>query len=455
MSILYLECNTGISGDMAVAALLDLGADREGLMKVLSGIKDDGFSVEISRVKKGGIDCCDFAVRLDAAHENHDHDMAYLYGESAQTHHEHDHDHAHHDHDHNHEHHHHDHEHHHHDHDHHEHHHHDHDHDHHDHDHGHHHHEHRGMKEIREIMDALDLTEGARALADRIFSIIAEAEAKAHGIPVEEVHFHEVGALDSIVDVVSAAYCLDDLGVDQVIIPFIAEGSGTVRCQHGVLPVPVPAVEGIARACGLPLRLTSRKGELVTPTGAAIAAAVRTGGTLPETVRILKTGYGAGKRAYEIPSILRAMLIEPAQEAGKDEIWKLECEIDDSTGEQLGFAMKCLMTAGALDAHYSPVYMKKNRPAWTLTVLCRDEKREALERVIFTQTTTIGIRRCRMERSTLPRRAGKVRTPYGEIEVKYCRVGEAERCCPEYESVAEAVRRTGAAFADVYRSAQR
>ena len=169
------------------------------------------------------------------------------------------------------------------------------------------------------------------------------------------MHFHEVGAVDSIVDIVAAAVCMDSLQVDGVIVPFLCEGKGTVRCQHGILPVPVPAVTNIIQDSGLKLRMTQVEGELVTPTGAAFAAAVRTEETLPETFRILNVGIGAGKRKYECPGILRAMLIE-TEEKREDKICKLEANIDDSTGEQLGYVLGALMEAGARDVHYIPVY---------------------------------------------------------------------------------------------------
>ena len=445
--ILYLECGTGISGDMTVAALLDLGADQDKLLQVLDKIPGQGFEIKISRVKKSGIDCCDFDVVLDKEHDGHDHDMEYLYGHLND---DHDHDHHHeHDHDHDHEH---DHEHHH-DHDHH----HDHEHDH-DHDHGHHHdhdHHHTGMAEIREIIGALPMTEGARTLALRIFGILAEAEADAHGVSEEEVHFHEVGALDSIVDIVAAAVCLDDLGIRRVAVPSITEGSGTVRCQHGILQVPVPAVTAVARNYGLPLHLTSRKGELVTPTGAAIVAAVRTEEKLPETFVITKSGLGAGKREYEIPSILRAMILEDRSEKSKkpaqyDRIWKLECDIDDSTGEQLGYALERLYAEGAREVHYAPVFMKKNRPGWELTVICDEEHRSKMEEVIFAETTTIGIRRQEMGRTVLTRESVTVKTGYGEIAVKISGEGAHRRIHPEYDQVAEAAARNGVPFGAVY-----
>ena len=416
--ILYLECGTGISGDMTVAALLDLGADKDKLLRVLEGIPGNGFDVRISRVKKAGIDCCDFDVVLDEEHDGHDHDMEYLYGHL----HEHDHDH-HHDHDH-------------------------------DHDHDHHHHHHTGMKEIREIIGHLTMTDGARALALRIFEILAQAESEAHGVPVDEVHFHEVGAIDSIVDIVAAAVCLDDLDITKVAVTGITEGSGTVRCQHGILQVPVPAVERIARAHALPLQFTARKGELVTPTGAAIAAAVMTQQELPEKFVIVKTGLGAGKREYEIPSILRAMILEPCgqkqQDVLADRIWKLECDMDDCTGEQLGYALGRLYDEGAREAHYAPVFMKKNRPGWELTVICDEAHREQLENVIFKETTTIGIRRQQMERSVLARKSVSVKTQYGEIPVKISGENEHRRVHPEYEMVSEAAQRYGVPFGTVY-----
>ena len=465
--ILYLECGTGISGDMTVAALLDLGADKEKLCRVLEGIPGGGFRIEVKRVKKSGIDCCDFDVILDKEHDGHDHDMAYLYGHLQDVH-----DHDHHDHGHEHEHshdhgHHHDHGH---DHDHDHGHHHDHDHEHeHSHDHDHHHH-HTGMAEIREIIGGLQMTEGARALALRIFGILAEAEARAHGVSVEEVHFHEVGALDSIVDIVAAAVCLDDLGISRAAVPSVTEGSGTVRCQHGILQVPVPAVTAVAEKYGLPLNISSRKGELVTPTGAAILAAVMTQDRLPETFVIKKTGLGAGKREYEIPSILRAMIIEEreadpkADRAGtdaqdhpegakKDTIWKLECDIDDSTGEQLGYAMDRLYAEGAREAHYMPVFMKKNRPGWELTVICDEEHLARMEKVIFAETTTIGIRKQEMVRSILTRESVLIKTRYGEIPVKISGEGDRRRFHPEYDKVAEAALRCGAAFESVYNEA--
>ena len=430
--ILYLECGTGISGDMTVAALLDLGADQEKLLKVLEGIPGHGFKVQISRVKKSGIDCCDFNVILDEEHDGHDHDMEYLYGHlegegehPAHTH-SHDHDHEHH---------------------------HDHDH-HHDHGHGHHHH-HTGMREIRDIIGNLEMTEGARDLALRIFEILAQAESEAHGVPADEVHFHEVGAIDSIVDIVAAAVCFDDLGIRNVAVTGIAEGSGTVRCQHGILQVPVPAVANIAKAHRLPMRFTPRKGELVTPTGAAIAAALMTRGELPERFVIERTGLGAGKREYEIPSILRAMVIEPCEEVKKagheaDTVWKLECDIDDSTGEQLGYALEKLYQEGAREAHFAPVFMKKNRPGWELTVICDKEHLEKLEDVIFSQTTTIGIRRQEMERTVLTRKTVDVKTRFGVIPVKISGEGAYRRVHPEYEKVSGAASEHGVPFGAVY-----
>ena len=294
MKKLYLECNAGISGDMLVAALLDLGADRAKLDEALQSIPAKGFTYNISRVSKAGVDCCDFDVVLDAEHENHDHDMSFLHGEAVAAHvHSHEHEYCYehqHEHEHCHEH--------------------EHDHVHTPHEH-HHHHEHRGLKEVIEIINGTQMSEQARALALKIFDIIAEAEGKAHAVAKEDVHFHEVGAIDSIVDIVAIAVCFESLGVDEVIVPELCEGRGTVRCQHGVLPVPVPATANIMQSFGLNVRLLPVQGEFVTPTGAAAAAALMTTDELPEQFKICAIGLGAGKRQYEHPSILRALLIEP------------------------------------------------------------------------------------------------------------------------------------------------
>lgn len=281
---LYLECYSGISGDMTAAALLDLGADEKVLREALASLPLDEFEIDIKRVKKSGLDACDFHVILDKEHDPHDHDMEYLHG------HEHHHDHHHN---------------HHHDQDHHG-------HEHlqneaHSHAHGHHH---RGLPEIQRIIENSKISDRAKETALRIFRILAEAEAKAHGLPVEQVHFHEVGAVDSIVDIVAVAVCLDNLDVAEVIVSELYEGKGTIRCQHGIIPVPVPAVVNIASAHHLPLHMTGIEGELVTPTGAAIVAAVKTADKLPAKYRIIRNGMGAGKRDYGHAGILRAMLIE-------------------------------------------------------------------------------------------------------------------------------------------------
>ena len=519
---LYLECYSGISGDMTVAALLDLGADQKVLEEVLASLPVQGFGIKVSRVEKSGIDACDFDVILDKEIDGHDHDMEYLHGHehaaaahggeaqsvaehvhSHEEEHSHEHTHSHeeahshehthsyeeahsheyahsheeahsHEHAHSHE------------------------------DHTHHHHQHRGMNEIRQIIAGAKMTEGARKTALAIFEILAKAEAKAHNVPVEEVHFHEVGAVDSIVDILSVAVCLDNLGVTEVIVPVLYEGTGTIRCQHGILPVPVPAVTNIVQQCGLDLKITQVQGELVTPTGAAIVAAVRTSNKLPEDFVIEKTGIGAGKRTYECPGILRAMLIHgenlkrskpedgiqskngnqkndanevkayTSLEAGEifnqeaenkiqtgvtdstdsaDYIYKLETNIDDCSGEVLGFVMEKLFEAGARDVHYTPVYMKKNRPAWLLTVICKEEDIPGMEALIFAETTSIGIRRARMERTILPRRRIKVMIPFGEVEVKICGPEGAQKCYPEYESLANICRKTGISYAEAYQMA--
>lgn len=462
---LYLECYSGISGDMTVAALLDLGGDRTVLDKVLRSLPISGFETKISRVVKSGIDACDFDVVLDKEHENHDHDMEYLHGHHHKGHennHFYDHNHAHEDeaeHFHNHE---------------------------HNHAHGagsaqdHHHHEHRGIKEITYIIEHSAMTENAKKIALRIFEILAEAESKAHNVPVDQVHFHEVGAVDSIVDIVSVAVCLDDLDITEVIVPVLCEGRGTVRCQHGILPIPVPAVANIVSANHLHLKMTEVEGELVTPTGAAIVAAVKTKDKLPEIFEIQKIGIGAGKRQYECPGILRAMIISESTEQAKgrdkakaqteefknpeirnnpkaenqetkDTIIKMETNIDDCSGEVLGFVMERLMKAGARDVHYVPVFMKKNRPAWVLNVICKEEDMEMLQNIIFEETTTTGIRYSIMERTILPRETRTLPTPWGEVQVKVCTLNGKEQLYPEYESVAQLSREKEIPFTEIYR----
>lgn len=418
---LYLECYSGISGDMTVAALLDLGADREVLKESLKSLPVGGFRTEITRVKKSGLDACDFSVILEQ--DNHDHDMEYLHGseKSYTGHHEHSHEM-------NHEH-------------------------HHGHTHSHEHpHEHRGMKEITEIIQKSEMTARAKKMAMRVFDILAQAESKAHGVPVEEVHFHEVGAVDSIVDIAAIAICMDNLDISNVIVPVLYEGTGFIRCQHGQIPVPVPAVTHIAETHKLKLKITDIQGELVTPTGAAVVAAFRTSDRLPEDFTMLKTGIGAGKRQYRCPGILRAMLIRETTDLQiKDIIWKLETDMDDCGGEMMGHVMNLLMANGAREVHYTPIYTKKNRPAYTLTVICKESEREKLENLIFSETTTIGIRRVEMERTILQREIQKKDTPVGTAIVKACTLPDGNiRYYPEYENVAELAERNQLSFRETY-----
>lgn len=428
--ILYLECESGISGDMSVAALLGLGADEEVLMRALDGLGIEGLKAVVSKVSKSGLECTDFNVMTGSEHDGYDHDMEYLYGHThdtdeyghghdAESEQEHGHSHE-------------------------------------AHGHGHtHQHEHRSFKEIKTIIENAGLTVGAGSLALRIFGILARAESKAHGVSEDEVHFHEVGAADSVADIVGFAVCYDNLGIERTVITDIAEGCGTVRCQHGILPVPVPAVVNIAQEHGLTLRKTGISGELVTPTGAAIAAAVRTDRMLPEKYIIRRTGMGAGKRSYALPGFVRAMLIEEAADAREDSVYRLESDIDDCGGEALGFTQELLYKAGAKEVHCTPVFMKKNRPAYELTVICDEADIKALEEIIFSNTTTIGIRRVRMERTVLEREIINVRTAVGEAQVKVCGLSGKRFFYPEYESVAQICRKTGLSYTEAYELIQK
>ena len=274
---LIFDGTSGISGDMTVAALLDLGASEERLMAALATLPVHGFEARVSRVTKSGLSACDFDVILDDEHQNHDHDMAWLFGENGADGHEHHHHHDEgHEHGHEHEA--------------------EHCHEHaHGHDHGHgHHHAHRSLADVRAVIEASGLTAHAKELALAVFGKLAEAEAKAHGATPDTVMLHEVGAVDSIVDICAVAACLDDLGVDQVVVPCLSEGHGTIRCAHGMMPIPVPAVANLCAAARIALVPADVAGELVTPTGAAVVAALRTGSRLPHSYAIERVGYGAG-----------------------------------------------------------------------------------------------------------------------------------------------------------------
>ena len=380
---LYLECRSGISGDMTVAALIDLGATEENLRHTLAQLPLDGYEIRIGRVQKSGLDACDFDVILEEEKGAHVH----------------------------------------------------------------HAHVHRTWRDIEQMLDGAGLKPRVLELSKQMFRIVAEAEGKVHGRPADEVHFHEVGAVDSIVDIVSTAACMEELNIDKVVTSHIWEGQGHVRCQHGILPVPVPAVLQIAASHGLTLRQTEQQGEMVTPTGAAIAALSE--GKKPEKFKIEKVGLGAGKKEFPKANVLRAMLIKEERQP-EERLWMLESNIDDCSGEVMGYCLECLLEAGARDAFFVPIYMKKNRPAYQISVLCNEEQIEKMNAILFRGTTTIGVRRFPVEREVLERRIEEVTTPYGQAKVKVCLLEGKEMHYPEYESVKKLAKEQGMAYGDAY-----
>ncbi len=487
MKTLFFDCFSGISGDMTIGALLDLGIDRKVFLERLSGLNIDGYRIVINEKVVNGIRGTDVDVILndhDHEHEHDDHNnndhvhahendrMRECMCEHKHAHehtHErecglkHDFEHEHDDHDHEHEHHGHNHEHHdynhEHDHDHgHEHDHHNHDHN---HDHGHtHRHGERGIREIFEILDNSNISKDCIDISKRIFHEIAAAEARVHGKPIEQVHFHEVGAIDSIVDIAGTAICLELLGVERIASSELHDGSGFITCQHGVIPVPVPAVAEMLSGSGIPVITEDVDTELVTPTGMGIIKCIAQSFGKRPSMTVDKVGYGFGKRNIGRLNALRVMLGEAYDEKLDDkpedggEIAVLETNIDDTTGEILGYTMSKLMDAGALDVFYTPIFMKKNRSAYMLTALGTRAEQKILEDIILTQTSTIGIRISYMKRRCMHRRIVTVKLRLGEVRVKIAEADNIRKAAPEYEDCRIIAEREGIALSKVYEMAR-
>ncbi len=404
--ILYFDCNNGIAGDMTVAALVGLGVPEAVLRQALESLGVEGLEVTFGKTVTYGFAANTFRVEYPGKYEHH---------------HEHEH--------------------------------HEHEHEHHEHIHA---HVHRHLADIESLIAHGQLTPRAAELALRIFRIVAEAEAKAHGLPVEEVHFHEVGAYDSIADIVSVAVAVDWLGADGAVFRNLTDGCGTIRCAHGDLPVPVPAVVNILARYAIPLATCEVPTELVTPTGAAIVAALGQGVQMPSRYVVKAVGNGAGEREIGRANVLRAMLLEESDASvpQADSVWVLETDVDDATGEQLAFTAEMLLEHGAREAHFTPVLMKKGRPGWTLTVLADEARIAELEGIIFANTTTIGVRRYRCERTCLEREEFTVECPFGAARVKRVRHDGKVYLYPEYESVRALARQSGRDFKSVFAAIQ-
>jgi uncharacterized protein (TIGR00299 family) protein len=312
------------------------------------------------------------------------------------------------------------------------------------------------MRDIRALIGGSSLPEKVKRTALDIFSKIAVAEGKVHGRPPDEVHFHEVGAVDSIVDIVAFALCLHTLSPDRVVCSPIREGHGFVRCQHGLIPVPAPATLELLKDCGAVLRPADAEGEMVTPTGAGILAAVasRFGEPLPAGT-VVGTGYGAGAKDFPHPNVLRAVLVEtdPRADADGETVLELCCNLDDCTGEELGYVTELLFKQGALDVCHTPIFMKKNRPATMLTVLAPPRLEDALCGLILRHTSTLGVRVTRTRRVTLERSFVTVSTPYGPVRVKRAQIDGLQKLAPEYESVREAAQTHGVTLREVSQAA--
>lgn len=406
MKTLYLQCAMGAAGDMLTAALLELFPDRDKLVDELNALGLPGVRFTAEPSVKCGVTGTHMSVTVDGQ-EEHSHDI--LPGHV----HDHPHDHGH---DH----------------------HHDHDPDHpHDHDHGHSHehshtHHHAGMHDIQHIVSHLQVPEEVRRNVLEVYGLIAQAESHAHGVPVEEIHFHEVGTMDAIADVTAVCLLMHRLAPDQVLCSPVHVGSGQVRCAHGILPVPAPATAHILQ--GVPTYGGEIAGELCTPTGAALLKHFVTRFGPAPVMRVERTGYGMGTKDFPAMNGLRAMLGE-TEETG-DEIAELTCNLDDMTPEAIAFGMERLMEAGALDVFTTPIGMKKGRPGIMLTCLCRLEDREKMAGLLFAHTTTLGVREHLCSRYVLNRSLRVEHTSYGDVQVKRSQGWGVSREKPEHKDLA-------------------
>lgn len=391
---------------MFIGALLDCGLDFDFLKTELAKLGVDGYELSLTRVDRSGISSAKFDVHLNTESHSHTH-----------SHHDHPHGHSHeHKHDH------------------------EHDHHHHDEEHSHHHHhpqDHRSLSTIKQLIANSALSASVKARATEIFQRIGEAESKIHGIPIETVHFHEVGAIDSIVDIIGACIGLESLRIERIVSSPLHVGSGTFTCAHGTYPVPGPATTEILK--GVPIYSKEIVGELVTPTGAAIIATLASGyGNLP-AMKVERIGYGAGTRVYpKFPNVLRAIIGEIEEEPADDTpttVTVIEANIDDLNAQVFGHLMEMALAAGALDVFYTPVQMKKNRPAVLITVLCKPEDRARMTDLIFRETTTLGVRYRDERRDVLRREHVIVETAVGQIKIKVARAhdGRIVNYAPEFD----------------------
>jgi uncharacterized protein (TIGR00299 family) protein len=399
--VLYFDCFSGISGDMTLAALLDLGIDKELLVSELKKLNIEGWTMEFSNVSKQAISAKHVDVILE---KNHHHSHRHFHWPGSK----------------------------------------------HTHEHESHSHEHRTMDDIARIIDESNITLGAKALSKRIFMRLAEAEAKIHGTTPAQVHFHEVGAVDSIIDIVGTAICIDILSPDKIYASVLHDGHGFVKCQHGMIPVPVPAVAEVLARRGVPFKQLDIEGEMTTPTGAAIVAELAESfGPMPE-MTVLKTGYGAGTKDFPVPNILRVVKGEMNLVPNLNTVVLIETNIDDTTPEIMAYVMEKLLEAGARDVFFTPIYMKKCRPATLLSVLCDETRISEMERILFMETSTIGLRRCRMERTCLPRKSITVSTPYGEVKAKEVTYEGTRRVSIEYEDACRLAKEKNVPLQKIY-----
>lgn len=399
MKTLYLDCGMGAAGDMLTAALLELLPEPDAFVERLNSLHIPEVEFVRGQTQKCGILGTRMSVRVHGAEEG----VEDVHG-----------GHGHHDHDH------------------HE-------------DHGSHHHNHSSMRDIGQIVSGLDIPEKVKRDILAVYALIAEAESHVHGVPVEEIHFHEVGTMDAVADITAVCLLMNELAPGAVVVSPIHVGCGSLRCAHGILPVPAPAVTFILK--DVPVYGGDIQGELCTPTGAALLKHFATDfGNMP-AMKLGAVGYGMGKKDFPRVNCVRAMLGETADE--EDVIYELDCNVDDMTGEAMGFAMERLFAAGALEVYTLPVNMKKSRPGMLLRVMCREADREKMAREIFAHTTTIGIREKKCRRYVLDRTISEVRTPWGDVRCKVSEGYGVKRSKYEYEDLAKIAVERGVGLEEV------